>query len=82
MIDRLLDHFVGEGVTVACLYCDFQDQERQTAANMIGALTRQIVDALKMVPTEIEEAFERAEHEVEGRGLRVPEIVKLLLGRL
>ena len=82
MIDRLLDHFVGEGVTVACLYCDFQDQERQTAANMIGALTRQIVDALKMVPTEIEEAFERAEHEVEGRGLRVPEIVKLLLAAL
>ena len=82
MIDRLLDHFVGEGATVACLYCDFQDQERQTAANMIGALVRQIVNALKIVPAEIEEAFERAEREVEGRGLRVPEIVKLLQAAL
>ena len=82
MIDKLLDHFKGESVTVACLYCDFQDQERQTATNMIGALIRQIVNALKVVPTEIEEAFERAEREVEGRGLRVPEIVKLLQAAL
>ena len=49
---------------------------------MIGALTRQIVNALKAVPTEIEEAFERAEHEVEGRGLRVSEVVKLLQAAL
>ena len=82
MIDRLLDHFVGEGVTVACFYCDFQDQERQTAVNIIGAFTRQIVNALEMVPTEIEEAFERAERDVEGRRLRVPEIVKLLQAAL
>ena len=78
MIDRLLDQFVGEDVTVACLYCDFQDQESQTIANMIGALTKQLVNALKMAPTEIEEAFERAEREVGGRGLRVSDSVKLL----
>jgi len=82
VIDRLLDHFGGEGVTVACVYCDFQDQERQTAANMIGALTKQVVNALEMVPTEIEEAFKRAEREVGGRGLKVSETVKLLRGAL
>ena len=82
MVDRLLENFVGENVTVACFYCDFQDQERQTPANTIGALIRQIMNALKAVPTEIEEAFERAECEVEGRGLRVPEVVKLLQAAL
>ena len=82
MIDRLLDHFRGENVTVACMYCDFQDQERQTAANMIGALTKQVVNALKMVPTEIEEAFKRAEGEVGGRRLQVSETVRLLRGAL
>jgi len=45
---------------------------------MIGALTKQLVSALKMVPTEIEEAFERAESEVGGRGLQVSEANKLL----
>ena len=78
MIDRLLDHFEGEDATVACVYCDFQDQERQTAANMIGALTKQLVNALEIVPTEIEEALERAERKVGGRGLQVSESVKLL----
>ena len=82
MIDRLLDHFEGENATVACLYCDFQDQERQTATSMIGALTKQIVNALKMVPTEIEEAFERAERKVGGQGLQVSESVKLLQAAL
>ena len=82
MIDRLLDHFGGENVTVACVYCDFQDQERQTAANMIGALTKQVVNALKMVPTKIEEAFTRAEREVGGRRLQVSETVMLFRGTL
>jgi len=82
VIDKLLDHFEGENATIACLYCDFQDQERQTAASMIGALTKQVVNALKMVPTEIEEAFERAKREVGGRGLQVSESVKLLRAAL
>ena len=82
MIDSLLDYFSGENITAVCLYCDFQDQEKQTAANMIGALTKQLVNALKVVPTEIEEAFERAECEVGGRGLQVSEVVKLLRAAL
>jgi len=78
VIDRLLEDLGGENIAVACVYCDFQDHEGQTAANMVGALTKQVVNALKMVPPEIEEAFKRAEREVGGRGLRVPETVKLL----
>ena len=78
MIDRLLEHFGGENIAVACVYCDFQDHKKQTAANMIGALTKQVVNALKMVPPEIEEAFKRAGNEVGGRGLQVSETIKLL----
>ena len=32
-------------MAVVSFYCDFQDQEKQTAANMIGALTKQLVNA-------------------------------------
>ena len=73
---------MGENVAVVGLYCDFQDQEKQTVANMIGALTKQLVNALKFVPTEIQEALKRAEREVGGRGLQVSEAVKLLLAAL
>jgi len=45
---------------------------------MIGALTKQVVNALIRVPTEIKEAFKRAEREVGGRGPQVVETVKLL----
>ena len=69
-------------MAVVCLYCDFQDQEKQTTTNMIGALTKQLVNALGIVPSEIEEAFERAEREVGGRGLQVSETIKLLQAAL
>ena len=69
-------------MAVVCLYCDFQDQEKQTATNMIGALTKQLVNALESVPAVIEEAFERAEREVGGRGLRVSETINLLRAAL
>ena len=49
---------------------------------MIGALTKQLVNSLKVVPTEIEEAFKIAEREVGGRGLQVSEAVKLLRAAL
>jgi len=82
VIDKLLESFRGENITVACVYCDFQDQERQSAANMIGALTKQVVNVLETVPTEIEEAFRTAEREVGGRGLQVSESAKLLRAAL
>ena len=74
----MLDHLAGESVTVVCVYCDFQDQEKQTTANIIGAPTKQPVNALKVVPSEIEEASRSAESEVGGRGLQISETVKLL----
>jgi len=82
VIDKLLEGFRGENFAVACVYCDFQDQERQTSANMMGAITKQVVNALEMVPAEIEEAFRRAEREVGGRGLQVSERAKLLRAAL
>ena len=81
MVDRLLEHFRGENVVVACVYCDFKDQEKP-AANMIGALTKQVVNALETVPTEIKEAFRTAEREIGGRGLQISETAKLLRAAL
>ena len=78
MIDGLLERFRGENIAVACIYCDFKDHETQTAANMVGALTKQVVNALRMVPSEIEEAFKRARREVGGRELQVSETVELV----
>jgi len=74
----LLEYSEREDAAVACVYCDFYDHEEQTAANVIGALTKQLVNAQSIVPTEFEEAFRRAEREVGGRGLQLSEAAKLL----
>ena len=68
MIDRLLELLERGDAAVACVYCGFYDHEKQTAANMVGALTKQLVNALSVVPTEIKEAFRGVEREVGGRG--------------
>jgi len=49
---------------------------------MIGAITKQVVNALETVPTEIEEAFRTAEREIGGRGLQVSETARLLRAAL
>ena len=49
---------------------------------MMGALTRQLVEALKMVPPEVEEALKDAKSKVEGEGLQVGDIVKILQAAL
>jgi len=45
---------------------------------MVGALTKQLVNALSIFLAEIEEEFRRAEREVGGRGLQLREALKLL----
>ena len=56
----------------------FPGPREQIAANMIGALTKQPLNVLKVTPGEIEEGFRRAESEVKDQGLQVSESIKLL----
>ena len=78
MIDELCDRAADQKIAVACFYCDFQSQRIQTPENVLGALVKQIVRALGVMPTEIDEAFRKAKGQVGGLGLRVPEVLSLL----
>jgi len=78
VIDQLCDKAVDQTIAVACFYCDFQSQKMQTPENMLGALIKQIVRARRVIPTEIDSAFQKAKAQIGGRGLRVPEALELL----
>ena len=78
MIDELCDQVADQKIAVACLYCDFQNQNMQTPENVLGALIKQIVRGLGAIPTEIAAAFEKAKSQVGGRNLRIPEALELL----
>jgi len=71
----------GENIAVACFYFDFAARKEQSAANMLGALLKQVVCGFDQIPQEIMEAFQRSASVIGGRRLQLPEIVNLL-GRL
>jgi len=58
-------------------YCDFRDQREQTAANIVGAILKQLVVRGEVLE-HVQKAFQKAKKEVGGRGLRLPDMVQML----
>ena len=82
MIDTLCDSINRDNVAVSCMYCDFHSHKEQSATSVLAALLKQLVAAVKPIPEEISEAFERAKRKVDGRPLRLPEIRAMLVKSL
>jgi len=78
VVDRLCDKAREENIAVACFYVDFAAREEQSPTNMLGSLLKQIVGGLERIPEEIRQTFLDHKKVIGGRGLRVPEIVKML----
>ena len=78
VVDRLCDKAREENIAIACFYVDFAAREEQSPTNMLGSLLKQIVGGLGTIPEEIRETFQNHKKVIGGRGLRVPEIVKML----
>jgi len=78
VVDRLCDTVGGGNSVVSCFYVDFAAREEQSPTNILGSLLKQIVGGLERIPDEISRTFQDHKKMIGGRGLRVPEIVKLL----
>ena len=78
VVDRLCDRAKEQNMAVACFYVDFAAREEQIPTNMLGSLLKQIVGGLENIPDEISRSFQDHKRVIGGRGLRVPEIVKML----
>ena len=77
MIDILCDQAAKEDIAVAGLYCDFFTQQEQTVTNMLGAILKQLVGGGD-IPEHLREAFQEGKRRFGGRGLRLPDLMKLL----
>jgi len=78
VIDTLRRQTRGRNVAVLYLYCDYQAQKDQGVVNMIGALLRQVASREPRISSEIKSAFNDSKEEG-GGGLRLPDMVKLLV---
>jgi len=77
VIDSLCDEPCEKDIAIAVFYCDFHDQQEQTATNIMGAILKQLV-VRGGVLEDVRKAFKKAKNEVGGRGLRLPDIVQML----
>ncbi|RPA91179.1 hypothetical protein L873DRAFT_344234 [Choiromyces venosus 120613-1] len=77
VVDTLCHQLAGKDVGVACLYCDFHAHEEQVTTSMMGGILKQLVAAVDEIP-EISKAFQKSKESIGRRGLRLPDILKLL----
>jgi len=77
VIDSLCDEPSEEDIAIAAFYCDFRDHQEQTTANIMGAILKQLV-ARDEVLRHMQTAFQKAKRELGGRGLRLPDMVRML----
>jgi len=77
VIDNLFDEPGEEDIAVAAFYCDFRDQQGQTTADIMGTILKQLV-AREEALRHIQMAFQKAKRELCGRGLRLPDMVRML----
>ena len=78
VVDRLCDQARGQSTAVACFYFDFAARKEQSATSMLGSLLKQVVGGMEKIPEEILQAFQEQKKVISGRGLRLPDIVKML----
>ena len=78
MIDRLCDQARDRRIAVACFYFDFATQKEQSPTGMLGALLKQVVSGLEEIPEEIVQAYKDHKKVIDGRGLQLADIVKML----
>ena len=76
VVDMLCDKAREQNIFLACFYIDFW--EEQSPTNMLGSLLKQIVGGLENIPDEIRQVFQDHKKAIGGRGLRAPNIIKML----
>ena len=78
MVDGLCDEATRQNTAVTCFYFDFAARKEQSVTSTLGSLLKQIVGRLERIPDEISRAFQEQKKVVGGRGLLLPDIVKML----
>jgi len=78
VIDKLCDQARGRRAAVSCFYFDFAAQKEQSPTNMMGALLKQVLSGLEEIPEEIAQTYEDHQKVIDGRGLKLIDIVKML----
>ena len=79
MIDRLCDQADAGDMAVACVYCDFHDQNEHSTAELLGVVLKQLVNVQQPIQGEVQRAFSNSKRGLGGRRLLLPDILGMLI---
>ena len=77
VVDHLCDRAIENDMAVACFYYDFASREAQSPTNMLGSLLKQLLSGLEAIPAEVWLKFQGQKKVIGGRGLLLPDFVKM-----
>ena len=77
VIDWLCDQVRNRDIAVAGLYCGYLAQEEQTAANMLGAILKQLLER-DGIPGSLRQAFCNEKRGFGGRAVQLLNLVEIL----
>ena len=82
VIDTLYNSIDEDDVAIACVYCDFNAHQEQSAASVLAAVWKQLVAGVDPIPRAIKEDFETGGNVVDFRTLQLPDIRAMLINSL
>ena len=62
IIEHLQQIFTGDDVSVAYVFCDYQDRRSQTTLALLSSLVQQLALQCKDMPQEISDAYDKCSH--------------------
>lgn len=78
VIDTLCDRASKNNIAAAGFYFDFVAQKEQSPTSVLGVLLKQLVCGLEEIPEEIVKVYHHQKNLDDGRGPRLPELVRML----
>ena len=77
VIDWLCDQVRDRDIAVAGLYCDYLAQEEQSAANILGAILKQLLER-DGIPEPLRQIFRKEKRGFGGRAAQLVDLVEML----
>ena len=77
VINSLCDQAGKDDIAVAGMYWDLLSQQKQTIANVMGVILRQL-EGRGGIPDHVREAFQKGQREFSGRGPRLVDLMGML----
>jgi hypothetical protein len=77
VVDHLQTTLENENVAVACIYCDYKEQAKQTIPELVASLLKQLVNGRSTASDDVKKFYKKFHDERKSRP-KLPDLIKAL----